>query len=200
MITQDDLERAKHNWVNWSVVFEHQGPAALNPLLVNAEVFKDFLTEYSVTRTIRSGRHDSLRKTLCAQNVNLAARLNDRSGSGVDVLDDQLRPEFGTSNPARRLRSVLSKIAAFVAPHSFVAWDRYARVGLNRTLRRADSYVPRTYADYLADVNSLLMGKIGGKVVSVCRDNYPTKYSAEQERFHRRVLDVYLMRSGGRWT
>lgn len=199
MVAKNDMELAYKNWKKWQLVFEHQGEASENPLLAKANLFKEFMAEYSVSRTIRAGQHDLFREMLGSDQVNLAVKLNDESGCGLDMLDDELRSDFGTIGGKRGLRSVLSKVMAFLAPHSFVAWDQYARIGLNIKLGYSKSYVPSTYAEYLAGVNLLLKGDMREQLVKIAQGNYPTTYSSQNERFHRRVLDVHLMRIGGRW-
>lgn len=198
MIEKADIQIATCNWKNWASVFEHRGEVFNNPLLANQEVFNRFAKEYGVARTIRKGCRDSLRNTLRSNEILLSEKLRDVTGRGIDELDENLRAEYGTCNGRRGLRSMLSKVAAFLAPSSFIAWDKYARVGLNIELNRTRSYVPSSYAEYLSDLNGLLNGE-GGRLLAIeLKDKYPTDYSSQDERFKRRVLDVYLMRVGGR--
>ena len=71
----------------------------------------------------------------------------------------------------------MSKIAAFLAPHAFIAWDEYARKGLNAVLERSLSYKFDGYADYIANMNQLLSGEVGQRVRSACCNRYPTEYA-----------------------
>ena len=89
----------------------------------------------------------------------------------------------------------LGEIVAFLAPQAFNAWDTYARKGLKA---QTGSLKIRTYTEYLTQIDQLLSGELGECVRKVCIDNYPTPYAEEQGRFHRRVLDRYLMDLGGR--
>ena len=47
-ISERDIKIAQDNWENWRSVFEHEGPAADNPLLADRSTFGAFLDEYSV--------------------------------------------------------------------------------------------------------------------------------------------------------
>jgi hypothetical protein len=124
--------------------------------------------------------------------------LNDTSGKLLDARESALRAQFGTLGGKRGLRSAMSKIASFLAPHAFVAWDEYARKGLNMVLGRSLSYPFGNYAEYIGDMNRVLSSDIGERVRSACAGRYPTQYASERDRFHRRVLDVSLMRLGNR--
>lgn len=198
MVKQTDVMIAAQNWLDWQDVFEYTRYVADNPLLTRHGRFKKFLGEYRVHRTIRRGTSDQLRTQLGQSQFPLAAMLNDATGQELDIQQDKLRVRFGTCNGQRRLISPLSKIAAFLAPHAFTAWDQYARKGVNIALHRPPSRAFGSYADYLADVNLLMTGEFGRLVRAACPNNYPTQHAAEQGRFHRRVLDVCLMRLGGR--
>jgi hypothetical protein len=125
-ITERDIKIAKENWEKWKSVFENEGPAADNPLLADSSTFGAFLDEYSVRRTIRRGTSDELRITLGSPTFELQALLNDTSGKLLDAREAALRAQFGTLCGKRGLRSAMSKIASFLAPHAFVAWDEYA--------------------------------------------------------------------------
>jgi hypothetical protein len=197
-ITERDLEIATKNWEQWQSVFEFQGPVANNPLLADSSTFAAFLDEYSVRRTIRRGTSDKLRITLSSPAFELQALLNDTSGKLLDAGEAGLRSQFGTLSGARGLRSAMSKIAAFLAPHAFIAWDDYARKGLNMVLERSLSKKFDGYAEYITYMNRLLSGEFGERVRCACGNGYPTEYASRHDRFHRRVLDVALMRVGGR--
>jgi hypothetical protein len=195
-VTPNDVLEAAKNWTDWVNVFEHGGPAVDNPLLAQAPLFSKFLREYSVARTVQKGRSDQLRERLRSGDFPLQSILEDRSGTLLDTQERILRTEFGTYGGTRGLRSAMSKIVAFLAPCSFNAWDQYAKRGLHKMLPTCDA--PASYAEYLGQINSLLFGELGRQVRDACARNYPTPGAAEGDRFHRRVLDVYLMRLGDR--
>jgi hypothetical protein len=190
-----DVEVARHNWISWRDVFEHKDTAADNPLLSDPDRFAAFAGEYSVGRTIRAGRRNSFRIALREEGPFIAA-LQDVSGGALDLEEMRLRGRFGTREGQRGIRSALSKVAAFVSPHSFVAYDKYAATGLAKVLggKRAKSY-----AEYLEGMNTLLDGVVGQRIREICAGSYPTPYAHGHDRFNRRVLDTYLMRVGGRW-
>ena len=84
--------------------------------------------------------------------------LQDTTGAALDEENFKLRTRFGTREGQRGLRSALSKIVAFLAPHAFNAWDTYARKGLKAQTR---SLKIRTYTEYLTQINQLLSGELG---------------------------------------
>jgi hypothetical protein len=195
IVTEACVDCARSNWWNWQDVFEHDGAAVDNPLLVDPARFNKFLGEYSVRRTIRKGTWDDLRKRL--RSSELTTLLEDDTGATVDKQESLLREDFGTLDKLQRPKKVLSalsKIAAFLAPHVFIAWDSSATRGLKKCGRKFDNY-----ADYLREAKDLLAGPLGKAVCEACRGRYPTIYAeAKPDGFHRRVLDQYLMRLGGR--
>ena len=192
---QFHLNKAAKNWRDWQDVYEHRGSERDNPLLADAARFGTFVKVYSVGRTIRCGTSDDLRRLLRSPQFLLTELLQDTTGAALDEEDFKLRKLFGTREGQRGLRSALSKIVAFLAPHAFNAWDTYALKGL--AVQTCPLKI-RTYTEYLTQINQLLGGGLGDCIREVCIDNYPTSYSEEQGRFHRRVLDRYLMDLGGR--
>lgn len=131
------VQKATDNWLDWQNVYEHTGPSANNPLLADAAKFGKFLKDYTVGRTVRGGTSGQLRERLRSSQFPLQELLEDTTGAILDEQDTQLRTQFGTREGQHGLRSALSKIAAFLAPHAFNAWDTYARKGLKRTLQPA---------------------------------------------------------------
>ena len=194
---QFHLEKASENWRQWQDVYEHTEDPHHNPLLVDSTTFGRFLKRYSVGRTIRRGTSDALRELLRSSQFPLKELLEDTSGAMLDEQNDKLRDKFGTHDGRHGLRSALSKIAAFLAPHAFNPWDTDARAGLKREQQGRSQRV-RTYVDYLAHLEELLRGELGARIRDVCNGKYPTEYAANRDRFHRRVLDRYLMVLGGR--
>lgn len=203
LVTDRDIKNASRNWICWKDVYEHQGALCENPLF-EEDRFCGFLREYSVGRTIREGQRDAFRRRLLSGN--LLKEIVD-SALALDEKERELREEFGTlraKQPNKEgtkssLRSVLSKVASFVMPNAFIAWDRHARAGLTRELRTQNrKHKIDSYESYLSGIDLLLRGDLGAEIRNVCQGRYPTTLAAEDERFHRRVLDTYLMRIGGR--
>ncbi len=95
--------------------------------------------------------------------------------------------------------SVLSKMAAFVRPERFVAWDSYAKRGVNVVLGRGTSYPFRTYAEYIAALDLVWHGQFGQRVRRCVRDRAQNAVEGKPQ-FQRRVFDVCLMKLGGRWN
>jgi hypothetical protein len=191
------LAVARKNWDDYRAVFEHGDEIATNPLLVNRDCFAHFLTEYSVSRTIRQGTHDKLREFL-RDSPQFEKVIHDDNGGKLDEFETELYPDFGTHEPPRHIISVLSKVAAFVRPDRFVAWDQYAKKGVNIVLGRRGSPPFKAYADYLAAFDEAWNGQAGRQIREYLTRVGATDTVEGQPRFLRRVLDVHLMECGGR--
>ena len=186
---------ARRNWNNWRDVFEHGIPIDTNPLLADQTRFAFFCTEYSVGRTIRAGTQNKFRIEL---QRHLSTHIDDDTGRALDCFEHSLRSVFGTGKEERKRRivSALSKVAAFVRPERFVAWDSYAKIGANLVQGRRPSFQFRAYADYLAAFDNIWSGPTGHQIRG---HSGGAQHAIEIEpRFQRRILDVYLMKRGGR--
>lgn len=198
MLSQNDLRSsvaiAHTNWRYWRDVYEHQGSIQSNPLFVELGRFAKFCKEYSVHRTIRAGTQDIFRQTLAPR---LHTAVNRDCGHGIDLLEAELRPHFGTRNGARSMLSVFSKVAAFVKPERFIAWDRYAKDGLRRIREHNRAKQFANYAEYLLAIDDAWNGDLGEDIRQYLAQNHERTIEKEL-RFQRRVLDVALMKLGGR--
>ncbi len=137
-LIQKSTQVARDNWAKWHDVFEHAGPICDTPLLADRKRFASFCREYSVGRTIRHGTQNEFRLML-GNSPEFLGAIHDDTGHALDKLEVQLRPHFGTRNGTRRITSVLSKVAAFVRPERFAAWDKYAKKGLSALIGRKPS-------------------------------------------------------------
>jgi len=186
---------ARDNWNSWRDVYEHRGSIATNPLLASEHRFSIFCREYSVSRTIRRGTQDQFRLALLK---SLSASLRDESGKALDKLENRLRAEFGTRGGERRVVSAVSKVASLVRPECFVAWDRFAKKGVNVTLNRSPRTEFETYSEYLAAFGQIWHGGTGKQIRDVVKASRGRPAPEREARFMRRVLDVLLMKLGGR--
>jgi hypothetical protein len=182
------------NWDRWRDVFEDEGRIRNNPLLSDPVRFSFFLQEYSVFRTIAAGKHDQFRQALVSSR-EFGQALNDSSGAKLDAAEQGLRCDFGTHDGARRMISVLSKVAAFLRPATFVAWDQYAKKGVMRVLNEPSSAIT-CYYDYLSLVNRAWNGALGKAIREWFAKNRLRRSLGNDPRYLRRVLDVCLMREG----
>lgn len=197
MLHDDDVRLSLIVWDEWRAVLEHGPDTTSSPLLLDRGQFDRFLKNYAVRRTIRKGTSEALRERL--RDTSWCDAVHDETGKAIDRQERLLRLEFGTCGGQRGLISALSKMASLMRPHAFNAWDRYARAGVNVALGRPQGQPFGSYADFLLDVNRLLADELGDRVRAFCANHYPTPYAAAADRFSRRVLDVHLMRLGGRW-
>lgn len=101
---------------------------------------------------------------------------------------------FGTRDGKRGVQSALSKVATFVQPEWFTAYDYYASSGLNLIIGRSKSAFFPSYASYLADFNAAWNGPHGERIREIIK---PVTSVQAEPRFQRRVLDLYLMVEGG---
>jgi hypothetical protein len=200
MLGDDDLRSsltiARTNWTYWRDVYEDTGPVSANPLFAEpGRRFAAFCKEYSVHRTIRAGTQNDFRLILIKL---LPAALCDDSGKSLDQVELRVRPNFGTHNGTRRMISVISKAAAFLRPERFVAWDRFARKGLNIISGRNPNASFEDYADYLHAFDETWNDELGERIRRyITRSNAHSPIEMES-RFQRRVLDVALMKCGDR--
>lgn len=168
-VISKSVQVARTNWADWRDVYEHTGPIRDNPLVADAGKFAKFCREYSVGRTIRHGTRNELRVTL--SEPQFSEVIQDDTGHAIDKLEIECRLRFGTRNGARRVTSVLSKVAAFVKPERFVAWDKYARKGLGAVMGSSAPF--QTYAEYLAAFDSAWNGPPGQRVRDYPRAGRP---------------------------
>ena len=119
-----------------------------------------------------------------------SAELQDiqMDGSGAErLLKEMKRSDF------MRHRSFLSKIAAFAQPDVFIDYDSYAKDGLVQL--GAVEKAPDNYVSYLEAVREI-QSHIGKDLEEHLGDrSFPTGNGAA---FRLRILDVYLIMSGGR--
>jgi hypothetical protein len=190
----ESIAIARENWKGWQEVFEHRGPICTNPLISDpGHQFASFCKEYGVSRTVRAGGRDGLRLRLMSPGFLLG--ISDGTGHGLDELERDFRTDFGTCGGRRRMTSILSKVATFFRPERFVAWDKYAKKGINLALGRP-AYRPfATYAAYLSAFDCVWEGQLGQHVRASMRDHTETE---RRPHFQRRVLDVCLMTLGDR--
>jgi hypothetical protein len=194
-IDSKSVKIALGNWEDWRLVFEYKSKPGGNPLLESRILFWGFCREYSVHRTIRRGTHNKFRQRL-ARDIQDVIR--DKTGSALDRYEKKVRPSFGTRKGTRKMISVLSKVSAFVSPESFIAWDRYSRGGLNIALGRAKSRPFDNYSSYLADVDQVWKDEAKHLIKAEVRRCSISPSLRTNEAFLRRILDVSLMRCGGR--
>lgn len=199
-VTDPEIRKAidyasANTWGEWRDMFEHDGRIEANPILADAERFTEFCHKWRVGRTIRKGTCPALQRFL-HDSAQLRVALQDDSGRKLDEFErEELRDKFGTRGGTRSLISVVSKIATFLRPERFVAWDQYARRGLNTVLKRSASARFVSYDQYLADFDRVWNSSRGDEVRVLTLSSLKQPFAAEP-RFQRRVLDVYLMMKG----
>jgi len=193
-VDEVSLYYAASNWNDWRDAYE-SGKAAQNPLLSSDKRFSRFCREYGVDRTIKEKKQDEFRRSLQKSIRNI---VNDPTGKKLDKFEERSRRRFGTFKGKRKMMSVISKVAAFVRPERFIAWDRYAKTGLNIALGKAKSAPFKDYASYLKEINELWK-KSGKELVrQFLKQSTFHPPSRSNVTFLRRVFDVALMRLGKR--
>ena len=195
-VVDKSIEVARRNWKSWHDVFEY-GSDPGNPLLSDPQRFALFLREYSVRRTIRAGTHERFRQVLAVKSRELAEIKNGNAGQFIDVVEADLRADFGTCEGTRKVVSAVSKVAAFLRPDRYLAWDKYGKRGANIALNRGASSDFSTYAEYLAICDEIWDGSPGELIRQMSEERAESPIEKEL-RFQRRVLDFCLMILGGR--
>ncbi len=187
------LWTAGANWCRWAADFEHKGDCAELPVLAHNERYRAFVSEYSLLRYYTLDEREQLRQKLYRSNAFKNA-LKPADGNGIDELAIQLTEEYPGFDTER---SFISKLAAFARPDTFVAWDRFARIGLSAVTNGPAKGNYRSYSEYLSAANGLQSAELGRKIDKYLdRSSLPTD---NRNAFRRRVLDVFLMVRGGRW-
>ena len=181
-------------WHDWRDAFEHNGSIGTNPILADARRFNSFCAKWGVGRTIRKGTRDKFRCFL-SDSRDFEEAIGDDSGRKLANMEENLRGDFATGDGTRVMLSLLSKLAAFVKPERFVAWDQYARRGLNMVLGRPINKPFDNYVEYLADFDRVWEGPHGKRICEMTSQAQEQPLETEP-RFQRRVLDLYLLAKG----
>jgi hypothetical protein len=182
------------NWLKWRADFEFEGNADQLPVLQHQDRYRAFIKDYSLLRYYTGDEREALRTRL-SHPPSFQTAVDQPNGQGIDALAQGLREEFPAFDTER---SFLSKLAAFARPETFVAWDRFARKGVARQNSGPANGNYQSYADYLRAVRQVLSAELGREIRQFV-EQAPC-IPAEQECFVLRVLDVYLMILGGRWS
>jgi hypothetical protein len=165
----------------WSADYMHEGQPRTLPVLVSADRFKAFCSDYKLLRGVGKTKRQNIRAYLTTPGVLRGIFRPD--GAGIDELASRLGRSFETGMH----RSLLSKIASLARPAVFNPWDEFACKGAARL--GCGKFV--SYQEYLICINCLWV-RIGPSIFRAAR--------TRDVRFGRRVLDNYLMAVGGRWS
>jgi hypothetical protein len=193
-IDDTSLFYASANWYSWKDDYKSKKIAG-TPLLNSKRRFARFCKEYSVHRTIKENKQDEFRKYL--KRV-IAPIVGDHSGRKLDDFECKSRSRFGSRGSKGKMLSVFSKVATFVRPEVFFAWDRYARAGLKIGLSPRSSGEFDSYEAYLESVNDLWKSAGERLIRSHFKRTEFNPPSRTSPALMRRVFDVALMRLGGR--
>jgi hypothetical protein len=187
---------ARETWDEWRDVFEHAGSLGTNPILADSSRFGYFCNSWRVARTLRAGTSDAFR-CLLRDSQEFAAALDEHTGWALDELHANiLQPRFGTRHGKRGVRSALSKVATFIRPEWFTAWDSFACAGLNIVIGHSMDAGFESFSDYLANFNDVWTGPHGARIRDMMKSQAESTIESEP-RFQRRILDLYLMSEGG---
>jgi hypothetical protein len=190
-----DVEETHQYWRRWQDVLEDKGPPNENQILSNPAIFSTFVLEHGVGRSIRAGMRDMLRKKLAHSDYPMIALLTDYTGEELDRQERLLRPMFGTNGTAETsLRAPLSKLAAMLSPHGLYPWDRHVHAVLEASATSSASL--SSYAAYSGRMNRLFVHGVRDRIECLSQKHYPSAYAAEDDRFHKRVMYMFLLRLG----
>lgn len=208
-LDESDLRNALRisnaNWDLWRDDFEFNGDNSRLPVLTQPYRFCCFCRDYSLLRHQSSQVVERVRSEL-VYSPKFKLMLQDRTGKKLDDLAEELASRVGG---IKKERSLLSKLAAFAQPATFIAWDRFARRGAKYIASQITSpspprgrmrapkgkYTPyRTYESYLADVSAILDSDVGEEI------GRTTGADPRGRAYTLRVLDCYLMTVGNRWA
>ena len=174
---------AMGNWLSWRSSYESRDADTV-PVLNDLGLFRVFLKEYGLNRKINVARS--------AVVLEFLQRVAPAFESGNPAAID--RPDFQDCYGVGR--SALSKVAVFVCPKKYMAFDRFASKSIFRL--HFNGSVSVNYINYISGVFGIIDGDLGGAL----RAYLGTKEIPKgfEDALLLRVLDVYLMLMGGRWV
>jgi hypothetical protein len=194
-----DYDGAYRHWLDRSADLEHQGKLADLPSLANSKNFRNFRHEYSVFRRNRLNVVECVRLHLLGDGI-LETAISNAHAFGIELLAIDLQRHCGVTN---REVSAISKIIALIHPEKFNPMDKFAKNGITEIPKSelADKFITKRaascYAEYCLQIDHILESNYF-KSISEELQKEPLPGNASREAFNRRILDVHLMRVGGR--
>jgi len=188
------LWEAGSNWRLWRSDYECGDAPERMPVLANADRFLKFIHSYGLMRYRTQQQCEEFRQALHTGSDLRQAVI--RNGAGIDGLARCFNKRYSWLDIEL---SLFSKLAAFARPESFIAWDQFARRGVATLAGGPTNGKYRDYSSYLADVDLLWSNGAGDSIKAfLSGKTLPTARS--DDAFPRRILDCYLMITGGRWS
>ncbi len=200
------IRSASANWRNWRPCWEHAGDWRKHPLLVTQLWFGCFVWEYGLGRNFSRTHAADLRGHLrgCphfTKAVELAdfASLQAAAEGIVEFLKTRANPPGGKMAPRSQLPSLASKLAAFIRPASFMAWDTYATAGLRKIIAGSGEGFGDSLVKYQHVANAVANGhhNLGWWAAALPLIEQEGKMiGADEAAFRLRVLDWVAMEVG----
>lgn len=182
---------AANNWLLWREDYEC-GNARRLPVLTEHARWDFFVTEYSVFRGVIGPLRERI-KDVFLNTQRFANAVRDDTGAELEQLAIYLA---GMGHQIGTQRSLVSKLASFAKPQTFIAWDATARHGLRLLDYGHDA---NSYPEFLKRVNALWRDHYGEQIKRFSSNQRLRGVPTTRVAFQRRMLDVHLMTMGNRW-
>jgi hypothetical protein len=197
---------AAANWAKWREDFEFDGKPSGLPVLQSPQRFREFLFEYGLNRGIKKGCAEKVRCELSDDRVVDKLLDQDNECRVKSIVDYLVSKELTNGQQT----SLVSKVATFAQPNRYVMCDKYVKQGVSFVEYeefcggRNSSF--RNYANFVSRFMAIYDGEIGSRINSFVKRHlgaeclsFPNSLPGSSA-FALRVLDVYLMVLGGRWS
>ena len=164
------------------------------------EVFHKFVKEYGIGRTISRGKREEVRCKIREHFPKFGKNLSSDNGKVSSCLTE-LAEKLSKKATNGRPFSLLTKVAAFGWPERFVAMDSFAKKGIRKS---SEIYSCNSLKGPVDDIKSYWEGVVIVKNITedTCRQAYKRSKTGNLcfEAFHNRIIDLYLMSLGGRFS
>ena len=175
--------------------------------------FKDFIKDYSVGRTIKSGKIDQLSEHLRNDFYSGWSKFKDCDPENVGRMSHMLHETFSAKETPAGLLSCMSKVAHFCRPDFYTPIDRYAVAGANlfswpKSSRHVDCAFSKRYMNFYSkfeEIHSAWQPVLRGPATKFAQRgvekivNGPIDFHSHHEKAAVRcMVDIVLMLIGGR--
>ncbi len=201
---RDAISSASANWRNWRPCWEHEGDWREHPLLATQLWFGCFVWEYGLGRTFARNRACDLRAALReSQEFCAAVEHGDETQleRAAVTIPKRLYGLNEQDDVPRRLTSLTSKVATFIRPSAFMAWDTQATAGLRSLTKGLGLDAAPSLAPYQRRARSVASSRIAlswwdASLPAI--DAEADTIGAKRLAFRLRVLDWVAMAIGSK--
>lgn len=202
-IEKGDFQKALHyaeaNWSNWRLCWTHQGDWRSHPILATQVWFGCFVWEYGLGRTFTRTDAAKIRK-LIRESESFKNAVEKGCADSLQAAVSEIMP-LKQNGKERRNTSLITKVAAFVRPEKFIAWDTYASAGLRKLKGKRTHVFGDSISKYERLAQNIVTGEISFPWWTHCLpriDQLADQLEASHQAIRMRVLDNIAMIAGAR--